>query len=380
MTAAAQPQRHRVIVQWLPVPSPTDETDIAVLGLDGGTRVPVGTLFGLDIVVETTPDPTPTGPAVTVRHTADDDFVVTVRAATWDSACALATAPVFAVLAWMSGRLYLQGSLLHTTHHGDAVLLLEDPDPAAWRMGPSAVSGPHVLVDARQVPATAVALAPDALWQSPITTSAICPVGAVAVVNGDARRFMPAKMLRPYLAGCLGVSDRRWARMIRGTGAGPLLATIDSVQRTHIDALMSGAAAVSADLDQLQEWVGHGDVQMLIGTPPIRYSAAALAGVRAMQDTALQVYGRYRPEGAFVWTVEELGELAAAIRRGESPARLSEELGQLFNWLLCLANIEGVDLAVSSSHALEREGRRQMASHGRLRPSRALEVVAGSRA
>lgn len=66
--------------------------------------------------------------------------------------------------------------------------------------------------------------------------------------------------------------------------------------------------------------------------------------------------------------MEELGELAQAVRRGEDPARLHEEVGQLTAWMLCLANILGVDLAAAVQSATAEEIERQLGKYGRLMP------------
>lgn len=95
---------------------------------------------------------------------------------------------------------------------------------------------------------------------------------------------------------------------------------------------------------------------------------AALPSLRSLQQSALGVYGRLEPDRALVWTVEELGELAQAVRRGEGPARLEEELGQLTAWTLCLANILGVDAAMGVERAFSEEIDRQLAKYGQLRP------------
>jgi NTP pyrophosphatase (non-canonical NTP hydrolase) len=96
--------------------------------------------------------------------------------------------------------------------------------------------------------------------------------------------------------------------------------------------------------------------------------ACALTALRGLQRSALAVYGRLEPDRALVWTVEELGELAQAVRRSEGQARLAEELGQLTAWMLCLANILDVDLAAAVESAISEEIDRQLAKHGRLKP------------
>jgi NTP pyrophosphatase (non-canonical NTP hydrolase) len=80
------------------------------------------------------------------------------------------------------------------------------------------------------------------------------------------------------------------------------------------------------------------------------------------------VYGRLEADRAIAWFTEELGELAQAIRRREGIARQSEEIGQLFSWVLCLANICEVDLARSARAALWHEAMRQVTKYGELRP------------
>ena len=49
-------------------------------------------------------------------------------------------------------------------------------------------------------------------------------------------------------------------------------------------------------------------------------------------------------DGTFRWWVEEVGEVAKALRRGD-PAELEHELGDALAWLASVANLVGVDLA-----------------------------------
>jgi NTP pyrophosphatase (non-canonical NTP hydrolase) len=95
---------------------------------------------------------------------------------------------------------------------------------------------------------------------------------------------------------------------------------------------------------------------------------AALPSLGALQRAALGIYGRLEPDRALVWTVEELGELAQAVRRGEGRARLEEELGQLTAWMLCLANVLNVDLATAVESAMREEVERQTTKYGKLKP------------
>jgi NTP pyrophosphatase (non-canonical NTP hydrolase) len=99
-----------------------------------------------------------------------------------------------------------------------------------------------------------------------------------------------------------------------------------------------------------------------------RVVQAALPSLRQLQHSALGIYGRLEPDRALVWTIEELGELAQAVRRREGRDRLEEELGQLTAWMLCLANILDVDLTTAVASAIREEIDRQLAKYGHLAP------------
>ena len=49
-------------------------------------------------------------------------------------------------------------------------------------------------------------------------------------------------------------------------------------------------------------------------------------------------------EGTFIWLVEEIGELATALRSGTHQERL-EEFADVLAWLATIANVAGVDLS-----------------------------------
>jgi len=51
---------------------------------------------------------------------------------------------------------------------------------------------------------------------------------------------------------------------------------------------------------------------------------------------------------AFLWFVEEVGELAEALRRGASDER-TLEFGDVLAWLVTLASLHGVDMAAAAS-------------------------------
>lgn len=49
-------------------------------------------------------------------------------------------------------------------------------------------------------------------------------------------------------------------------------------------------------------------------------------------------------DGTFMWLMEEVGELAAALRSGSHESRL-EEFADVLAWLATIANVAGVDLS-----------------------------------
>jgi NTP pyrophosphatase (non-canonical NTP hydrolase) len=51
--------------------------------------------------------------------------------------------------------------------------------------------------------------------------------------------------------------------------------------------------------------------------------------------------------GTFLWFVEEVGELARALKKGD-PENLREEFGDVLAWLTTLASLSGVDLAAAA--------------------------------
>jgi NTP pyrophosphatase (non-canonical NTP hydrolase) len=79
-------------------------------------------------------------------------------------------------------------------------------------------------------------------------------------------------------------------------------------------------------------------------TPALR-SHQSLAGFQARIEA---LYGERDAargiESTFMWFVEEVGELARALRASE-PANLREEVADVLAWLATLASLAGVDLA-----------------------------------
>ena len=89
--------------------------------------------------------------------------------------------------------------------------------------------------------------------------------------------------------------------------------------------LMSASEASSDDTDSTRRDVTFADFQALIRQ---MYFA---------KDKARGV------DGTFMWLMEEVGELAAALREGSAEDR-AEEFADVLAWLTTIANVSGVDL------------------------------------
>lgn len=58
-------------------------------------------------------------------------------------------------------------------------------------------------------------------------------------------------------------------------------------------------------------------------------------------------------DGTFLWLMEEVGELAAALREGDD-AETAREFADVLAWLVTIANVAGIDLQAA---VLEKYGR-----------------------
>lgn len=76
-------------------------------------------------------------------------------------------------------------------------------------------------------------------------------------------------------------------------------------------------------------------------------SAPPPLSLRDLQDLIRQMYGvkdvARGVDGTFMWLMEEVGELAAALREG-TPEELAMEFADVLAWLATIANVAGVDL------------------------------------
>jgi len=64
---------------------------------------------------------------------------------------------------------------------------------------------------------------------------------------------------------------------------------------------------------------------------------------RRIRDIYLDKDSRRGTDGTFRWLVEEVGELARALRKSDR-TNLEEEFADVFAWLSSLATLEGIDM------------------------------------
>ncbi len=69
---------------------------------------------------------------------------------------------------------------------------------------------------------------------------------------------------------------------------------------------------------------------------------------RHIRDIYFDKDGRRGRDGTFRWLVEEVGELARAMRRDDRQ-NLEEEFADVYAWLASLATLEGVDMDAACS-------------------------------
>ena len=69
---------------------------------------------------------------------------------------------------------------------------------------------------------------------------------------------------------------------------------------------------------------------------------------RTIEATYLERDRARGVSGTFLWFVEEVGELARALKKGE-PENLREEFADVLAWLSTLASLSGVDLAEAAA-------------------------------
>ena len=79
-------------------------------------------------------------------------------------------------------------------------------------------------------------------------------------------------------------------------------------------------------------------------TAPRESRSMSLADLQSLIRTMYSSKDEARGiDGTFMWLMEEVGELAAALREGD-PRELAHEFADVLAWLATIANVAGVDL------------------------------------
>ncbi|WP_441248220.1 MazG nucleotide pyrophosphohydrolase domain-containing protein [Kitasatospora sp. McL0602] len=312
-------------------------------------------------------------PGRLVVHRQEAGLGVDIVAPSWDEARAAALPVLLGLVALTCGMTYLRCGVALAPGRPDEGVLVLGAEHTVRSPGPcQAVEGPHVLVDTACRPPRAHVIDEQTLGASRAGT--LRPValrGIVVATSDDEPRYLAPKAARSHLRAHAGLQGLLLADSMTGSGGSHLLSDVEQATDRHAQELAAALAATLVPSTALRAWAADPTATDLPGAlpqAPAAYSDAHLATLREMQQLACGVYGRLEPERALAWALEELGELAQAIRRKEHDARITEELGQLFSWVLCLANICEVDLADAADRSLQHEALRQSTQYGALRP------------
>jgi len=268
---------------------------------------------------------------------------------------------VLGALALCHGCLLLRAQVAPVPSSNDASLVVGDLLPSD--VSGESIYGPLALVYVAGAAVEVVTVPAHVLGDGPIGGVRSWQVRRIVVPGVETGiRYLAPATLKAHLRAGRGLSGAGPESM------GPLLPDLDRSSLTFIDELAIALPGYLVGGAALSDWLSGKVALEAVVDSPVSYTTAALEQLREIQRTALSVYGRLEPDRALSWTIEELGELSQAMRRREHPVRLQEELGQLFSWLLCLANICEVDLAGAAAQALRHEALRQADVHGALKP------------
>jgi len=73
---------------------------------------------------------------------------------------------------------------------------------------------------------------------------------------------------------------------------------------------------------------------------------------KRIEDIYFERDSRRGLEGSFLWFVEEVGELATALREGDKAAR-QEEFADCLAWLTTLASLAGIEMEAAAGKYAE---------------------------
>lgn len=103
------------------------------------------------------------------------------------------------------------------------------------------------------------------------------------------------------------------------------------------------------------------------------YNNDDIGGIDAIQDEALNIYGKYDLEKSMLWMTEEYGEFYKAIRKNCSKDEITGEMGDLLAWILCMGNILGIKLSDAINTTFKKEIGRQLRVYSKMKYCTSLD-------
>lgn len=107
----------------------------------------------------------------------------------------------------------------------------------------------------------------------------------------------------------------------------------------------------------------------------LEYNKDCLA-LDQLQKEALNIYGKYDLNKSLIWMTEEFGEVIQAIRKQKSKEDITEEIGDLFAWIICISNILDIKLEQAVNTTFSKEINRQIREYGQLKYCEGLDQIA----
>lgn len=98
-----------------------------------------------------------------------------------------------------------------------------------------------------------------------------------------------------------------------------------------------------------------------------KYNNEDICEIDKIQEEALKIYGRYDLEKSMLWMTEEFGEFFKAIRKNKTKSEITEEMGDLLAWILCMGNILDIKVSDAIESTFTKEINRQLMRYSKLK-------------
>lgn len=94
-----------------------------------------------------------------------------------------------------------------------------------------------------------------------------------------------------------------------------------------------------------------------------------------VQEVALEIYGKYDLDKSMLWMTEEFGEFFKSIRKNEPKTDITEEMGDLLAWIICLGNILDIKISDALKVTMSKEIKRQLKTYKQLKYAKKLKHI-----